>query len=296
MKMNVRFLCESAVVAALYAVLTWVLAPISYGPIQFRISEILVLLVFLNPKYAYAIILGCFVSNTTSSLGWYDMVFGTLATTLAVLPMIKTKRIGIASIYPVIGNALIVSFELWLAFKEPGVFFFNVGTIALGEAVVLFGLGIPFYLGLSNNASMCELLEIDSSKIVNKRKFSIDKCLYVVFGVLSLIFYFALPISDGVTMMSIFNQHKLFIIFPVICVLSVVIGFILKGKLRMILEYVLLVLLFGLWITSGVLSYKDSSLFPGVYYFLFVLIIILNAVFIISTFKKEEIVDGVKEC
>lgn len=296
MKMNVRFLCESAVVAALYAVLTWVLAPISYGPIQFRISEILVLLVFFNPKYAYAIILGCFVSNTTSSLGWYDMVFGTLATTLAVLPMIKTKRIGIASIYPVISNALIVSFELWLAFKEPGVFFFNVGTIALGEAVVLFGLGIPFYLGLSNNASMCELLEIDSSKIVNKRKFSIDKCLYVVFGVVSLIFYFALPISDGVTMMSIFNQHKLFIIFPVICVLSVVIGFILKGKLRMILEYVLLVLLFGLWITSGVLSYKDSSLFPGVYYFLFVLIIILNAVFIISTFKKEEIVDGVKEC
>lgn len=296
MKMNVRFLCESAVVAALYAVLTWVLAPISYGPIQFRISEILVLLVFFNPKYAYAIILGCFVSNTTSSLGWYDMVFGTLATTLAVLPMIKTKRIGIASIYPVIGNALIVSFELWLAFKEPGVFFFNVGTIALGEAVVLFGLGIPFYLGLSNNASMCELLEIDSSKIVNKRKFSIDKCLYVLFGVLCLIFYFALPISDGVTMMSVFNQHKLFIIFPVICVLSVVIGFILKGKLRMILEYVLLVLLFGLWITSGVLSYKDSSLFPGVYYFLFVLIIILNAVFIISTFKKEEIVDGVKEC
>ncbi len=296
MKMNVRFLCESAVVAALYAVLTWVLAPISYGPIQFRISEILVLLVFFNPKYAYAIILGCFVSNTTSSLGWYDMVFGTLATTLAVLPMIKTKRIGIASIYPVIGNALIVSFELWLAFKEPGVFFFNVGTIALGEAVVLFGLGIPFYLGLSNNASMCELLEIDSSKIVNKRKFSIDKCLYVLFGVLCLIFYFALPISDGVTMMSVFNQHKLFIIFPVICILSVVIGFILKGKLRMILEYVLLVLLFGLWITSGVLSYKDSSLFPGVYYFLFVLIIILNAVFIISTFKKEEIVDGVKEC
>ena len=45
MKNNVRFLCESAIVAALYAVLTWVLAPISYGPIQFRIAEILVLLV-----------------------------------------------------------------------------------------------------------------------------------------------------------------------------------------------------------------------------------------------------------
>ena len=109
MKNNVRFLCESAIVAALYAVLTWILAPISYGPIQFRIAEILVLLVFFNPKYIYSIIIGCFIANTTSSLGWYDMVFGTLATTLAVLPMIKTKRISVAALYPVISNALIVS-------------------------------------------------------------------------------------------------------------------------------------------------------------------------------------------
>ena len=124
--MNVRFLSQSAVIAALYAVLTWVLAPISYGPIQFRISEILVLLVFFNPKYAYAIILGCFVANTTSSLGWYDMVFGTLATTLAVLPMLKCKRISIAGLFPVISNAIIISLELWLAFKEPGVLFYNM--------------------------------------------------------------------------------------------------------------------------------------------------------------------------
>ena len=175
MKNNVRFLCESAIVAALYAVLTWVLAPISYGPIQFRIAEILVLLVFFNPKYAYAIIIGCFVSNTTSSLGWYDMVFGTLATTLAVLPMIKTKRIGLAAIYPVISNALIVSLELWLAFKEVGVFWLNVGTIAFGEAVVLFVLGIPFYYMICRNDHLCEVLEIDNSKLKKKKEVSCNE-------------------------------------------------------------------------------------------------------------------------
>lgn len=174
MKKGVRFFCESAIVAALYAVLTWVLAPISYGPIQFRLSEILVLLVFFNPKYIYAIILGCFLANTTSSLGWYDMVFGTLATTLAVIPMIKMKRISIACIFPVISNALIISLELWLAFKEPGVFFLNVLTIALGEALVLYLIGIPFFAMISKNDHLCELLEIDNSKLKRKKKVEVS--------------------------------------------------------------------------------------------------------------------------
>ena len=42
---NIKLIAESAIIAALYAALTWIFAPISYGPIQFRISEILVLLV-----------------------------------------------------------------------------------------------------------------------------------------------------------------------------------------------------------------------------------------------------------
>ena len=81
-KIDIRFIATSAIVAALYVALTWLLAPISYGSIQFRISEILILLVFFNPKYALPIVLGTFISNTTSSLGWYDMVFGTAATLL----------------------------------------------------------------------------------------------------------------------------------------------------------------------------------------------------------------------
>ena len=143
--LDIKFIIKSAIIAAIYVVLTWVLSPISYGAIQFRISEILVLLVVFNPKYSLALILGCLIANTTSSLGWYDMVFGTLATIIAIIPMCFVKKLPIAAIFPVISNALIVSFELGLAFDmfQPSAFWFNVLTIAIGEAVVLYLLGIP---------------------------------------------------------------------------------------------------------------------------------------------------------
>ena len=66
------------------------------------------------------------------------MGFGTLATILAVLPMLKIKRLELASIFPVLSNAIIVSVELGLAFDlfMPEAFWFNVLTVGLGEAVV----------------------------------------------------------------------------------------------------------------------------------------------------------------
>ena len=114
-KIDIKFIASSAIIAALYLALTWLLAPISYGSIQFRISEILVLLVFFNPKYAMAIVLGTFISNTTSGLGWYDMVFGTLATTLSVLTITKCKNIYQAALAPVVLNGVIVALELYIA-------------------------------------------------------------------------------------------------------------------------------------------------------------------------------------
>ena len=296
MKMNVRFLCESAVIAALYAVLTWVLAPISYGPIQFRISEILVLLVFFNPKYIYAIILGCFVANTTSSLGWYDMVFGTVATTLAVLPMIKTKRIGLAALFPVISNAVIISLELWLAFKEPGVLFYNMITIAIGEAVVLFGLGIPFYIGLSSNNMICELLEIDGSKIKKNNKFGLDKCLSILFSMLYVIFYFALPINGNITLFSLTKEQLGLFLIPVVSVIMLILSLFLKGKLRMILNYVLLGVIIFLWVDAGIVAHFLTKDMPGVYYFLYLLVIIINIVGILWSYKKEVTDNGTFEC
>ena len=49
MKVSVRKMALAAVVAAIYASLTMFLAPISYGPIQLRVSEILCILPFFFP-------------------------------------------------------------------------------------------------------------------------------------------------------------------------------------------------------------------------------------------------------
>ena len=47
-----------------------------------------------------------------------------------------------------------------------------MGTIALGEAVVLYALGIPFYYMICKNDHLCEILEIDNSKLKKKKEVS----------------------------------------------------------------------------------------------------------------------------
>ena len=46
-----KLLVRQAMIAAIYAVLTWMIPSLSYGPIQFRISEVMTLLAFFNPEY-----------------------------------------------------------------------------------------------------------------------------------------------------------------------------------------------------------------------------------------------------
>ena len=212
-KTNVKLIAESAIIAALYVALTWVLAPISYGGIQFRISEVLVLLVVLNPKFSISLIIGCLIANTTSSLGWYDLVFGTLATVIAIIPMCFIKKLPVAAIFPVISNAFIVSLELGLAFQLWNeAFWYDVLTNALGEAVVLYLLGIPLMVSITKNEKLCQLMELDKTKSlsVNLSSYSI---LSAIFFVLSIILYFAYPMysinnQDNIINYTMFNLTK----------------------------------------------------------------------------------------
>ncbi|EPZ59440.1 queT transporter family protein [[Clostridium] sordellii ATCC 9714] len=62
-------LVMTSLVAAIYAVLTLVLGAISYGPIQFRIAEIMVLLAFIKKDYIWGLTIGCFLANVIGPLG-----------------------------------------------------------------------------------------------------------------------------------------------------------------------------------------------------------------------------------
>ena len=125
------------------------------------------LLVVLNPKYAISLIIGCFVANTTSSLGWYDMLFGTLATLIAAVIMSFIKNRIISSIIPVVVNALIVGVELWYFLKEP--LLLCIGSVALGEIVVVMILGNVLFYFLEKNNHFNELVGINNNQITSEK-------------------------------------------------------------------------------------------------------------------------------
>lgn len=150
-------LAFAAVVGALYAILTMVLAPISYGPLQFRISEALCVLSYFTPVAAWGLFIGCAIANTLSAAGLPDVIFGSLATLIACLGMSAVgkhmkdslKSRLLACFLPVIVNAVIVGAMLTYAYiglsplEHPGAFAVCAGEVALGELPVMYLFGLP---------------------------------------------------------------------------------------------------------------------------------------------------------
>ncbi|BAQ23834.1 citrulline cluster-linked protein [Streptococcus troglodytae] len=97
-QLTVRDLAHIAIVAALYVALTATppLNAISYGGIQFRLSEMLNFLAFYNPKYIIAVTLGCMIANTFGTIGLLDVFVGGGSTlvfvTLGLILFSKYKK------------------------------------------------------------------------------------------------------------------------------------------------------------------------------------------------------------
>ncbi len=106
--LNIRSLCLSGVIAALYAALTLLLAPISFGAVQCRIAEAMALLPVLMPQAIPGLFVGCLIANLyTGSL--VDIVFGALATLLAAICTYLLRRKPLlAAACPVVINAVAV--------------------------------------------------------------------------------------------------------------------------------------------------------------------------------------------
>ena len=149
---QVQTITISALIMAVYVVLTTYL-PLQHEAIQFRIGEILVLFCFYNRKYCVAIIAACFLANLGSPFGPIDWVVGTAASALAVIPMSFIKNIWIAGMLPVITNAFLVGGMLtyfagvdeFADFGLSPLFWFNVGTVAVGQFVVIMVVGVPLF-------------------------------------------------------------------------------------------------------------------------------------------------------
>ena len=60
---KVHFMAQASMIAAIYTALTLALSPVSYGPVQFRISEALCILPYFTPAAVPGLFLGCLISN-----------------------------------------------------------------------------------------------------------------------------------------------------------------------------------------------------------------------------------------
>lgn len=169
--MRAHTLAAAAIVGAAYAVLTMALAPISYGAIQLRVSEVLCILPYFMPCTAWGLFIGCAAANLLTG-NIFDIIFGSLATLAAAL---LTAAIGkrkhtlansaLACLMPVVFNALVVGAVITAAyeglnlFQHFGVFAMNAAYVGLGEAIVLYVLGLPLMRYLPGKKFFREFME-----------------------------------------------------------------------------------------------------------------------------------------
>ena len=149
-------LTQNALIAAIYAVLTLGFPVLSYGAIQFRVSEALCLLPALYPNSFIGLSVGCFISNILGAalgvnpLGFIDSVVGTSATLISSLLLVflskKIKKPFLkAVLFPLptsLLNAVFIGAELTFISEVGAVGFLGFsGSIFLSEAVVCYTLG-----------------------------------------------------------------------------------------------------------------------------------------------------------
>lgn len=155
-------LVRIAIIAALYVGLTYAFSFMSYGGVQFRISEILVLLCFYNRDYCFALILGCIFANIGSPLGYIDLIFGVMSTIFSVVTIRYCKNIYLAAVMPVL-SMVFVALELTLFLPEPSAFIINLGTTMGGEAAVMV-VGVIFFKAVEKNRMLMRLIDARTRK------------------------------------------------------------------------------------------------------------------------------------
>ena len=148
--MTTRRVVLVAIVAALYVVLTVGIAPLSFGPIQFRVSEALKVLVLFDPFLCLGIGFGTFVANFASpfvgpwELVWMPLtdvaggviawaVYRALRQRWAIVPM---------SVYALTTGAA-VAFMLWMMSID--LFWLSLVFVTASELIILVG-SIPLMM------------------------------------------------------------------------------------------------------------------------------------------------------
>ncbi|MBQ0060028.1 MAG: QueT transporter family protein, partial [Lachnospiraceae bacterium] len=103
---SVAYLTHAAMIAAVYVVLTFVFAPISFSEVQVRISEALTILPLFTPAAIPGLFVGCLIGNVLGGAILPDIIFGSIATLLGALGTyyLRNAKTWIAMLPPVVAN------------------------------------------------------------------------------------------------------------------------------------------------------------------------------------------------
>ena len=164
----IRRIVDNGMIAALYFALTLLLTMVpvlsQFGPIQCRVSEVLVLLAFFRPGLTLGLSIGCFFANMVGALTGFttplDMAFGTLATAVACLgEAYLSPKLLVACIWPILINGTVVGVELYYLFNitEFGLWG-SMGLVAAGEAVAI-AIGYVLMMLLIRNHGFMSVLK-----------------------------------------------------------------------------------------------------------------------------------------
>lgn len=140
------FICQAAVIAALYVVLTYVFSAFASDVIQVRVSEALTILPAFTPAAIPGLVIGCLLSNTLTGCVLLDIIFGSVATLIGALGSYALRRhTWLVPIPPIVSNMIIVPFVLRYAYGATDAFPFMIATVGAGEIISCYLLGMILY-------------------------------------------------------------------------------------------------------------------------------------------------------
>lgn len=163
--MNTRKIALYGIIIALYVAISLALGAFSFGPIQVRIAEVLVLLCLYKLEYTIPLTIACLITNVLGIMMGLnfplDYIFGTLATLISCLLIYYFKDIKwadkpiLSMLMPCIINGVIIGLEI-MFYTAGGenmlsVFIASCVSVFVGEFISIVVLGIildgPLYSG-----------------------------------------------------------------------------------------------------------------------------------------------------
>ncbi len=149
---KVQFITQGAVIAAIYVVLVLIFDTFSFGPIQFRIAEMLTIMPYFTPAAIPGLFVGCLIANIIGGGLIWDIVFGSIATLIgAIGSYLVRKNKWLVPLPPIIANMVIVPFVLKYAYGYDGLLVYFMFTVGLSEIIVCGIIGMVLLTVMAKN-------------------------------------------------------------------------------------------------------------------------------------------------